>query len=170
MNEYLKYALTGFIFILIFCCFKKQRRYWREMTLSRPTGSLKAGYAVAITTVFVSLPLACYANTREGWEIFVSVLLLTVVFCAKITFSPTVVGVILGICLYQLHAHDRFPFCEVWSAIATVFAWKLPEQVRAFYNVVTFVWALVILLGGTSTPVEEASAEDLIDVAGIMPE
>lgn len=170
MNEYVKLALAGLIIILMFCCFKKQRRYWREMSTSRPTGSLKAGYALAIITVFISLPLALYVNTREGWELFVSVLLMTVVFCAKITFSPAVIAGVLGICAYQLYVHDRFPFFEVWGAAVSIVAWKLPEQVRGFYNTVTFIWALTILLSSGSPQVEDSNAEDLIDVAGIMPD
>lgn len=171
MNEYVKLALAGLILILMFCCFKKQRRYWREMSTSRPTGALKAGYALAIITVGVSLPLALYANTRESWELFVSVLLMTVIFCAKITFSPAVIAGVLGICAYQLCVHERFPFLEVWGAAVSVIAWQLPEEVRGLYNTVTFIWALVILISGgsleASSEGDTSTAEDLIDVTGM---
>ncbi len=140
------------------------------MSTSRPTGALKVGYALAIITVCVSLPLALYANTRESWELFVSVLLMTVIFCAKITFSPAVIAGVLGICAYQLYVHDSFPFFEVWGAAVSVVAWKLPEQVRGLYNTVTFIWALTILLSSGSPQAENSSADDLIDVAGIMPD
>jgi hypothetical protein len=170
MNEYIKIAIAAFILILMFACFKKQGRYWREMQTSRPTGALKAGYTVAILTVGLSLPLALYSNTPAGWELFISVLLMTVVFCAKITFSPAVIAGILGMCTYQLFVHDRFPFFEVWGAAASVLAWKLPEEVRALYATVTFIWALLVLVSGGASEVEASSTSDLADVTGLLPE
>jgi hypothetical protein len=170
MNDYSKLALAGFILILMFACFKKQRRYWREMSTSRPTGTLKAGYIVAIATVALSLPVAIYSNTSAGWELFISILLMTVVFCAKITFSPAAIAVVLGICTFQLFVNDRFPFFEVWGAAVSVIAWKLPDQVRALYTTLTFVWALIILVGGGASQGESSSAPDITDVATLMPE
>lgn len=169
MSEYSKLALAGFILILMFACFKKQGRYWREMSTSRPTGALKAGYVVAIATVLLSLPFAIYSNTPEGWELFISILLMTVVFCAKITFSPAAIAIVLGICTFQLFVQDRFPFFEVWGASVSVIAWKLPEQVRAFYSTLTFVWALCILVSGSASG-GETSAADIVDVTTILPD
>jgi hypothetical protein len=170
MNEYLKLAAIAFILILMFACFKRQRRYWTEMLTSKPTGSLKAGYKLAIATIFVALPLAAYSNTTEGWELFTSVLLMTVVFCVKITFSPAVIAAVLGVCACQLYAYDRFPFFEIWGAALSVFAWKLPEEARALYTSLTFVWALVILIGGGSSATEAATTADVADLTTLLPE
>ena len=170
MTEYLKLTTIGFIIILMFACFKRQRRYWTEMQTSRPTGSLKAGYKLAIATIVVSLPMAAYSNTPEGWELFISVLFMTVVFCVKITFSPAVIAAVLGVCACQLYAYDRFPFFEIWGAALSVFAWKLPEEARALYTSMTFLWALMILIGGNSSAAEASTATDVADVTMLIPE
>ena len=169
MTDYLKLAATGFILILIIACCKRQRRYWREMQTSRPTGSLKAGYALAIATVFLSLPIAFYSNTQTGWQLFISVLLMTVVFCVKITFSPAVIAAVLGICAFQLHAHDRFPFFEVWGAAVSVIAWRLPEEVRVVYTTLTFIWAMTILIGSGAPEGESPTALDVTEATSVIP-
>lgn len=169
MTEYLKLAATGVILILMIACCKRQRRYWREMQTSRPTGSLKAGYALAIATVFLSLPIAFYANTQTGWQLFISVLLMTVVFCVKITFSPAVIAAVLGICAFQLHAHDRFPFFEVWGAAVSVIAWRLPEEVRVVYTTLTFIWAMTILVGGGAPEGGSPTALDVTEATSVIP-
>ncbi len=169
MHDYIKIAAAGFLLILMFACFKRQRRYWREMHTSRPTGSLKAGYQLAIATVFISLPLALYSNTPTGWELFISVLLMTVVFCVKITFSPAVIATVLGVCTYQMVVNDRFPFFEVWGAAVSVIAWRLPEEFRVVYITMTFLWSMVILVGGATSEVDTSSAEDVTDAATLLP-
>jgi len=174
MIEYLKIVAAGFLFILMYACFKRQRRYWREMQTSRPTGSLKAGYQLAIATVLISLPLAIYSNTPTGWELFISVLLMTVVFCVKITCSPAVIATVLGICTYQMFVNDRFPFFEVWGAAVAVIAWRLPEELRVVYTTMTFLWAMVILVGGAtsesdSSTVGDGTVGDAADAASLLP-
>jgi hypothetical protein len=169
MTDYLKVAATGLIIILVFACCKRQRRYWREMQTSRPTGSLKAGYALAIATVFLSLPIALYSNTPASWQLFISVLLMTVVFCVKITFSPAVIAAVLGVCAFQLHAYDRFPFFEVWGAAVSVIAWRLPEEVRTVYTTLTFLWAMTILLGGGAPQGDGSTALDITEATSVIP-
>lgn len=169
MSDYSKLAATVLILLLIFACCKRQRRYWREMQTSRPTGSLKAGYALAVATVFLSLPIALYANTHAGWQLFISILLMTVVFCVKITFSPVVIAAVLGICTFQLHAHDRFPFFEVWGAAVSVIAWRLPEEVRTVYTTLTFIWAMTILIGGGTPEGESPTALDVTEATHVIP-
>ena len=170
MHPYLKIAATAFILILIFACFRRQRRYWREMHESKPTGSLRAGYKLAIATIFLSLPMAMYVNTPTAWNLFVSVLLMTVIFCVKITFSPAVIGLVLAICTYQLHVNDSFPFFEIWGAAVSVIAWRLPEEFRVFYTTLTFLWAIAILLGGGSSEVQADASDSIADVTSILPQ
>jgi len=169
MTNVLKIAVTAFILLLVFACCKRQRRYWREMQTSRPTGSLKAGYALAIATVFISLPLAMYSNTETGWQLFISILLMTVVFCVKITFSPAVIAAVLGICVYQLHVHDRFPFFEIWGAAVSVIAWRLPEEVRIVYTSLTFIWAMTILISGGASEGEPPTTLDVVEATSVIP-
>ena len=169
MTDYVKVAATVLILILIFACCKRQRRYWREMQTSRPTGSLKAGYALAIATVFLSLPIALYSNTQTSWQLFISILLMTVVFCVKITFSPAVIATVLAVCAFQLHAHDRFPFFEVWGAAVSVIAWRRPEEVRTVYTTLTFLWAMTILLGGGSHQGDGSTALDVTEATSVIP-
>jgi hypothetical protein len=169
MTDYVKVAATVLILILIFACCKRQRRYWREMQTSRPTGSLKAGYALAIATVFLSLPIALYSNTQTSWQLFISILLMTVVFCVKITFSPAVIATVLAVCAFQLHAHDRFPFFEVWGAAVSVIAWRLPEEVRTVYTTLTFLWAMTILLGGGAHQGDGSTALDVTEATSVIP-
>lgn len=169
MTDYLKLIATGILLIFILACCKRQRRYFREMHTSRPTGSLKAGYILAIATVFISLPLAMYSNTQSGWEIFISVLLMTVVFCVKITFSPAVIAAVLGICTFQLLQNDRFPFFEIWGAAVSVIAWRLPEEVRTVYTTLTFIWAMTILLGGGAPSGEGTSTLDVTEATSVIP-
>jgi hypothetical protein len=139
------------------------------MQTSRPTGSLKAGYALAIATVFLSLPIALYSNTPASWQLFISVLLMTVVFCVKITFSPAVIAAVLGVCAFQLHAYDRFPFFEVWGAAVSVIAWRLPEEVRTVYTTLTFLWAMTILLGGGAPQGDGSTALDITEATSVIP-
>jgi hypothetical protein len=167
MTEYLKLATVVFIAFLMFACFKRQRRYWREIHTSKPTGSLKAGYKLAIATVLISLPLAAYSNTPEGWQLFISVLLVTVVFCVKITLSPAVIATVLGMCAYQLYVYDRFPFFEIWGSALSVFAWKLPEEARALYTSITFLWALAVLVSGGGSVAEATNAAEAADLATV---
>jgi hypothetical protein len=139
------------------------------MQTSRPTGSLKAGYILAIATVFLSLPIALYSNTHTSWQLFMSVLLMTVVFCVKITFSPTVIAAVLAVCAFQLHAYDRFPFFEVWGAAVSVIAWRLPEEVRTVYTTLTFIWAMTILLGGGAPQEDGPTALDVTEATSVIP-
>lgn len=166
MNEYLKIFITGLILILLIACAKRQRRYWREMCENRPTGSLRAGYTLAIITIFLSLSAALYSNSTTGWEVFIGILLMTLIFCVKITFSPAVIALVLGICTYQLHTSDNFPFFEVWGAAVSVLAWRLPEEFRIFYTTLSFLWVMVVLLSGGNP--EVTSADDVADVTTVL--
>lgn len=168
MSDILKIATTLFILVLMFACFKRQKRYWREMQESRPTGSLKAGYKLAILTVGLSLIAAVYSNTPAGWEVFITILLMTVVFCVKITFSPAVIALVLGICTYQLYVHDSFPFFEVWGAAISVIAWRLPEEFRIFYTTLSFIWVMIIILSGGNPDIQSSTAEDLTDAGSLL--
>jgi len=152
-----------FIGLLLIACAKRQRRYWREMTNNRPTGSLKAGYLLAIVTIFVALAIAAVINSPVGWEVFLGILLMTLVFCVKITFSPSVVALVLIACAYQFYVYDRLPIFEIWGGAVSVLAWRLPEQFRVIYTTISFAWVLVVFLGGGNP--EIGSADDIANVS-----
>ena len=166
MLHYLKIPLICFIGLLLIACAKRQRRYWREMKTNKPTGSLRAGYSLAIFTIFVAISAALYSNSAAGWEMFLGVLLMTLVFCVKITFSPSVIALVLGACAYQLYAYDRFPFFEIWGGAVSVLAWRLPEQFRIIYTTLSFIWVMVVFLKGGSP--EVSSPDDVADVTSAL--
>jgi hypothetical protein len=166
MIEYMKIAVYILIGLLLISCAKRQRRYWREMTTNRPTGSLRAGYILATITIVLGLATALLVNTPQGWQMFIGVAMLTLVFCVKITFSPVVIAVILVACGYQLYAYDRFPLFELWGGTISVLAWRLPEQFRIVYSTLSFIWVLMVFFRGGSPAI--SSAEDIADVAGTV--
>ena len=157
MEVYFKPIISAFLLILICCCFVRQRRYWRELNESRPSGSLRAGYRLSIFSIFISLIVAVCFQNDATWQIFIGILIMALVFCVKITFSPSIIALTLAICTYQLNVNDEFPILEIWSAIISVATWRLPEEVRVAYACVSFAWVLVTLL---SSPTTEALAVD----------
>jgi hypothetical protein len=158
MNEIVRNIITCLVVLLILLCCKRQRRYWREMQTSRLSGSLKVGYSLAIFAMGVMTPLALFYNNEQMWTVFLSVLLMTVVFCAKITFSPSIIAMTLGMSLYQLHTDGGFPFWEIWSSLVSVLTWRLPEDIRAAYATLSFVWVMLSLVSGPAVSATEDSA------------
>lgn len=160
MNEITRNIITLVVAVLILLCFKRQRRYWREMQTSRLSGSLRVGYTLAIFTMGVATPLALFYNTEEMWALYLSVLLMTVAFCAKITFSPAMIALTLGMSVYQLHTDGGFPFWEAWCSVVSILTWRLPEDIRAAYATLSFIWVMLSLMSGPSitTPEESASS------------
>jgi hypothetical protein len=88
---------------------------------------------------------------------------MTLVFCVKITFSPSVVALVLIACAYQFYVYDRLPIFEIWGGAVSVLAWRLPEQFRVIYTTISFAWVLVVFLGGGNP--EIGSADDIANVS-----
>lgn len=90
---------------------------------------------------------------------------MTLVFCVKITFSPTIIAVTLAICTYQLNVNNEFPLLEVWSAIISVATWRLPEEVRMAYACISFAWVMITLLSGPAAApaIGDTPADELAD-------
>ena len=65
--------------------------------------------------------------------------------------------------------NDRFPFFEVWGAAVSVIAWRLPEEFRVVYTTMTFLWAMVILVGGATSEADASTASDVTDAASLLP-
>ena len=152
MDTWTKQLAIGFLLFLICCCCFRQRRYWRELTQNRPTGTLKAGYGLAIITVILSLIGSALFNTPSAWQMFLSILLMTLIFCVKITFSPSVIALTLAVCTFQFYTSNSFPLFEVWTGFISVLTWRLPEEVRIAYACLSFTWALFALLFGGASP------------------
>ncbi len=163
MNEIVRNIITFVVIVLILLCFKRQRRYWREMQTSRLSGSLRVGYSLAIFTMGVATPLAFFFNNEQMWALYISVLLMTVAFCAKITFSPTMIALTLATSLYQLHMDGGFPFWEVWCSLVSVLTWRLPEDIRAAYATLSFVWVMLSLFSGPAA----STTEDAVSHVGV---
>jgi hypothetical protein len=152
MDSWIKQAITGFLLFLICCCIFRQKRYWRELTTNKPSGTLRAGYALAVFTVGTALVASLCWQTESMWQLFLSILLMTLVFCVKITFSPAVIALSLAVCTFQFYTNSSFPFFEVWTGFIGVLTWRLPEEVRVAYACLSFTWALIALLFGGAPP------------------
>lgn len=152
MEDVLKHSLAVVICFLIMCCVRRQRRYWRELQENRPSGSIRVGYTLSIFTIIVSLAASVILQADWMWEIFISVLLVTLVFCVKITFSPSVIALTLAMCTYRMYQHDEFPLMEVWLSLTSVITWRLPEDIRAAYACISFLWVLFAALGSSAQP------------------
>lgn len=166
MGMYTKIPVLLILGVLLFACAKRQRRYWFEMRENRPTGSLKAGYALAILTIFIALACAIFLNSPKGWEMFMGLALVALIFCVKITFSPAVIALVLVASAYEFYVSDRFPILEVWGGIVSVIAWRLPEEFRIFYSTLSFIWVVVSFLGGGNP--EISSPDDIADVSAMV--
>ncbi|MFO0415778.1 MAG: hypothetical protein ACK5Y6_00685 [Pseudomonadota bacterium] len=146
MSPYLKNLILVFVVGLILCCVMRQRRYWREIKTSRPSGTLRAGYQLAMIAIGAALGAALFYDTPEKWQLFLGVVITAALFCVKITFSPAVVAAALAISAAQLYLNDTFPLLEVWAAFVRVVSWRLPEEFRVAYATVSFVWTIITLV------------------------
>lgn len=161
MNPILKNAILCGLLFLICCCLFRQRRYWRELRTNRPSGSVRAGYTLAVLSVAITLIIAAFVNTTSMWQVFGAVLIMGLVFCVKVTFSPSVLACVLGICTYQFYVLNEFPLWTVWSGLLSVLSWRLPEEVRVLYASLSFLWVLFSVLL-PSKAVESASTSEQI--------
>lgn len=164
MEEIVKHIIAAICAILIACCLKRQHRYWRELQENRPSGSIRAGYRISILITVLTLAASLFTQSQWMWEVFISVLLLALVFCVKVTFSPSVIALTLGMCVYRLYYFDEFPLIEVWASFTRVITWRLPEDIRAAYACVSFLWILIATLS-SSTP-HETIGESAVDTLG----
>ena len=158
MDYYIKMVASVGVLILILCCVMRQKRYWRELQESRPSGSIRAGYRLAIASIVGTLIFALISNTESSWELFIGVLLVALAFCVKITFSPTVIALTLAVCIVQLHTTDEFPLLTVWGGFISVLTWRLPEEFRIFYACLSFLW---IFFATVSAATPEAVDADI---------
>lgn len=169
LSELPRYGMFFFVITLIWMCARRQRRYWRELTTNRLSGSVKAGYTISTIIMGGALGLALVCNTPEMWANFVTVVTLGFMFCLKITFSPAVMAATLGICAVQLFLNQTFPIVEVWATFISIITWRLPEEVRAYYAYLSFVWIVIVALFPSSptTAVAADTAGGLTDTSGL---
>lgn len=160
MDIFLHRAVTALLLFLICCCVVRQRRYWRELQSNRPSSSVRVGYKLATTSAFIGLAVAFGVNSAEGWKIFGAVVLMLSFFCLKISFSPTIVAVTIAIMLVQHELTGSIDFINVWLGVASAVMWRFPEDVRAVYAAISFLWVLASFLRTT----EAASAESPMDL------
>ena len=130
------------------------------MQESRLSGSLRVGYRLAILTTVAALPFACFTYTETSLDLFGSVMLMVLGFCMKITFSPTIIALTLSACTFQLYINDEFPLWQIWLSVTSMLTWRLPEDVRAAYATISFLWVLVTLVSGTAAHPDAAGGDD----------
>lgn len=162
MHEFFRYGVTTLLTFLIVCCLVRQRRYWREIHSNRPSGTLKAGYVISALTIFGAVVYAAVVGIAESKTVLMGVVPMAMLFALKITFSPVILAVILGICTFQFNANGSFPLIELWKGVTTVVTWRFPEYVRVTYAFLTFLWMIVAFFSMGSS-VE--SLEDGLDAA-----
>jgi hypothetical protein len=166
MNFYLKHFIICALVGLILCCVLRQRRYWRELRVSRPSGTLRAGYKLAILSIVLALVSACWFNTANIWQLFLGIVLTAALFAVKITFSPTVIAVILGLSTLEFMRTETFPFFEVWSYFISIFAWRLPEGFRVTYATISFIWIMLTLVRASDYGAKPTTTADVVESIG----
>jgi hypothetical protein len=169
MDIVIRGAVVFFLVTLIFFCVMRQRRYWRELSTNRPSGSVRAGYTLSVACVFLSFLVAVYINTPTMWQLFGSILIMGLVFCVKVTFSPTVLACTLAVCTYQFYFSNEFPLWTVWWSFIGVLTWRLPEEVRVAYASLSFLWILFsVLLPTKAATTASTTSDQVADVLDTM--
>jgi hypothetical protein len=169
MEMIIRGAVVFFLVTLIFFCVMRQRRYWRELSTNRPSGSVRAGYSLSVVCVFLSFLVAVYINTPTMWQLFGSILIMGLVFCVKVTFSPMVLAATLAVCTYQFYFANEFPLWTVWCSFIAVLTWRLPEEVRVVYASLSFLWILLsVILPAKAAAPEASPADQVSDVLDTM--
>ena len=163
MNVAVKYSLMTLIVFLLTVCVLRPRRYWRELHQNKPSRSLRVGYALAVFTSMIGLAATLYTNSPESWQLFTSLLLLVIFFCLKISFSPSILAATLTICLINLQLNDTVSFVDVWIGVSSVVTWRFPEEIRALYAALSFLWVVVTFLSPADAAAAEAAHSDQIE-------
>jgi hypothetical protein len=114
--------------------------------------------------VVISLIIAACVNTPNMWQLFGAVLIMAVVFCMKVTFSPAVLACTLAVCTYQFYDSNEFPLWTVWSGFVSVMTWRLPEEVRVLYASLSFLWILFSVALPSKAATAVSTHEQVSDV------
>lgn len=152
-------AVTFVLLFLICCCIVRQRRYWRELQSNRPSTSVRIGYKLATASAIIGLAVAFGVNSAEGWKIYGAVVLMLSFFCVKISFSPAILAVTIGIVLVQHELTGSVNFIDVWLGVASAVMWRFPEDVRAVYAAISFLWVISTFLRATDAAAAETPGD-----------
>jgi hypothetical protein len=163
MHDLPRYAITGFLLLLICFCVIRQRRYWREIKQNAPSASVKCGYVLACISISLALAGALVFNTDQSWRIFMSILTMALIFSLKITFSPAMIATALALCTLKFQADGSFPIFEVWTGFIRILTWRLPDELRVAYATISFAWACLTLLVGAASAPDSESAQVAMD-------
>jgi hypothetical protein len=174
MNDTATIAVVCFLTVIIACCVRRQRRYWRELRANKPSGTLRWGYRLAALSILGALSIAMIVDSPGAWETFRGVVMLAIIFCVKITFSPAAIGLTLAACAVELLRSGAFPLFAVWTSLARVLTWRLPEEFRIVYGCVSLLWGIIILIGwGTAAEFPGADSasegEEMVDSIASLP-
>ncbi len=155
MDYFLHRSVSVILIFLICCCVVRQRRYWRELQSNRPSTSVRIGYKLATTSAILGLAVTFWLNNPEAWKIYGAVILMLSFFCIKISFSPTILAFTLLLTLLRHESTGSVELIDVWVGVASAVMWRFPEDVRAVYATISFIWVLSSFLRFT----DAASAE-----------
>lgn len=129
-------VIIGFI-LLIYVCFRRQRRHFIELCANAPSQSIKAAFQMAAITLSAAM-LIPSGNLELKTLVAISIL-----FCTKVIFSSTIVGITLAICLVDFIKFDDFSFYTVYNCLVSIFFWNLSEDVREALTRISFVWLIL---------------------------
>lgn len=152
-------SVTGLLLFLICCCIIRQRRYWRELQSNRPSSSVRVGFKLATAAAIMGAVIAAIVNTPEGWKVFGAVVLMLCFFCVKISFSPAILALTLALMTLNHEMTGAIHFMDVWMAVATAVMWRFPEEVRAVYATISFIWVLASFMRTTEAGSAQTVAE-----------
>lgn len=165
MNYFGNVIIVSLLAVLILCCVKRQRRYWLELQESRPSGSLRWGYRIAIVSILGTFSLAVISDSPSAWQTFLGVASVALIFCVKITFSPIAIALTLVACSIELLENGSFPLLTVWTSLTRIITWRLPEEFRIVYSCVSLLWTIMVFVntggGGSAAEKEDSTMDSL---------
>ena len=128
-------VIIGFI-LLIYVCFRRQRRHFIELCANSPSQSIKAAFKISAITLSAAIIMP-----NENLELK-TLVAISILFCAKVIFSSTIVGITLAICLVDFIKFDDFSFYTGYNCLISIFFWNIPENIRAVLIRMSFIWLI----------------------------
>lgn len=128
-------VIIGFI-LLIYVCFRRQRRHFVEICANSPSKSIKAAFQMSAATLAVAISIP-----RENLDLH-TLVSVAVLFCAKVIFSSTIVGITLSGCMFDYILFDHFSFYTVYNSLVSIAFWNLSEDVREVLTRISFIWLM----------------------------
>lgn len=127
------------ILVFLICgCFIRQRRHFAEIFSNAPSHSIRAAFQTALFLLIVG---AISNPELITFEILITALVL---FCVKVIFSSTIIGITLLLILIEYCNSGNLLVYETWNSVCSMFAWRFPEELRAIFVRFSFMWMIII--------------------------